>query len=86
MRALITSLLRFLLYIPRILFYMAGIVRHYNKGRRAFKKALKKEGLPSEVVEVLSREVEINLGWVFKLPRHILNHEEFNTLHDEDSD
>ncbi|AFN03087.1 hypothetical protein PFDSM3638_01430 [Pyrococcus furiosus DSM 3638] len=86
MKALIVSLFRFLLYVPRVLFYIAGIIRHYNRGKRAFKKALKEEALPPDVVEILSREVEINLGWIFKLFRHIPNHEEFNTIYDEGSD
>lgn len=62
--SLVRSLLKLLFfYIPRSLFQIAGIVRVVRRGRRVFRKALKKEGLPEEVVDVLTEEFFVEVDW-----------------------
>ncbi|NJF25024.1 hypothetical protein E3E29_05015 [Thermococcus sp. Bubb.Bath] len=51
------------LHIPRFLFQIAGIIRIVNRGKRAFKKALKKQGLPEDVVNVLVEEFSVDVNW-----------------------
>lgn len=54
---ILRPLLKFLLFhLPRIAFRVAGLLRVINRGKRAFGKALKAEGLPEELVEELLRE------------------------------
>ncbi|MDK2914197.1 MAG: hypothetical protein PWQ79_1112 [Thermococcaceae archaeon] len=61
---LVRSLLKLLFFhIPRTLFHIAGIFRVVRRGRRAFRKALKKEGLPEEVVDVLTEEFFVDVDW-----------------------
>ncbi|NJE04952.1 hypothetical protein E3E36_02060 [Thermococcus sp. M36] len=53
------SLFKFLLFnLPRLLFQVAGLFRAVNRGKRHFKKALRSEGLPNELVEELMREFD----------------------------
>ncbi|BAD84416.1 hypothetical protein, conserved [Thermococcus kodakarensis KOD1] len=62
--SLVSSLLKLLfLHIPRSLFQIAGLVRIVRRGRRAFRKALKKEGLPEEVVDALTEEFFVEVDW-----------------------
>ncbi|MBP1912581.1 hypothetical protein [Thermococcus stetteri] len=62
--SLISSLLKLLFFhIPRSLFQIAGIVRIVRRGRRAFRKALKREGLPEDVVDVLVEEFFVEVDW-----------------------
>ncbi|WP_231963877.1 hypothetical protein [Thermococcus chitonophagus] len=51
----------------RISFGVAGIVRIVNRGERAFKKALIKEGLPQEVVEELMEEFSLRKAFNFQM-------------------
>jgi hypothetical protein len=51
------------LHTPKSLFQIAGIFRILNRGKKAFKKALEKEGLPDDVVDILTEEFSINLNW-----------------------
>ncbi|ASJ02466.1 hypothetical protein A3L09_03950 [Thermococcus profundus] len=71
---LVRSLLKLLfLHIPRLLFQIAGLTRVVRRGRRAFKRALKKEGLPEEIANVLTREFFVDINWrelVFKKERN----------------
>ncbi|MFA4663251.1 hypothetical protein [Pyrococcus kukulkanii] len=53
----------------RISFGMAGIVRVVNRGERAFKRALIREGLSQEVVERLMEE--FSLRKVFNFQRFL---------------
>jgi len=55
---ILRSVFRLLFHLPRIAFQVAGIFRAINRGKRAFRKALKAEGLPGELVEELLREFD----------------------------
>ncbi|WP_297477949.1 hypothetical protein [Thermococcus sp.] len=56
---ILRPLLKFLLFhLPRLLFQVAGLLRVINRGKRAFRKGLKAEGLPEEVVEELVKEFD----------------------------
>ena len=49
--------LRFFFYcLPRLMFHIAGLFRIFNRGKRAFRNALEKEGLLDEVVEELIKD------------------------------
>ncbi|ASJ16231.1 hypothetical protein A3L04_03610 [Thermococcus chitonophagus] len=64
---MISSFFRFLFKLVRISFGVAGIVRIVNRGERAFKKALIKEGLPQEVVEELMEEFSLRKAFNFQM-------------------
>jgi len=66
---LILFFFRFLFRLLRISFGMAGIVRVVNRGERAFKRALIREGLSQEVVERLMEE--FSLRKVFNFQRFL---------------
>ncbi|HII61283.1 hypothetical protein [Pyrococcus horikoshii] len=51
---LLISLLKLLFFeIPRIMFGIAKLFRIKNKGERMFKKVLREEGLPEDVIQEL---------------------------------
>lgn len=61
----------FLYYLPRLMFHIAGLFRILNRGKRAFRKALEKEGLPDDVVEVLAEELSPDVDWRELLRRNM---------------
>ncbi|WP_297487645.1 hypothetical protein [Thermococcus sp.] len=70
---ILRSLLSFLFFhLPRITFQIAGILRAIKRGKRAFRKALKAEGLPKDAVEELVREFDplenVSLGELLRSP------------------
>lgn len=63
MRLVRSFLKLFFLHILLSLFQIAGLVRVVRRGRRAFRKALEKEGLPKEVVDVLAEGFFVEINW-----------------------
>ncbi len=45
------------------MFHIAGLFRILNRGKKAFRKALRREGLPDDVVEVLVEELSPDVEW-----------------------
>ncbi len=56
-------ILRFFLRLPLMAFRMAGLFRIINRARRGFKRALRKEGLPEDVIEVLVEGLVPDVEW-----------------------
>lgn len=56
---MLTALLRLFLLLPRTLWELAGIKRTLKRSRRAFKKAMIKNGLPRELAEELTKEYAV---------------------------
>lgn len=56
---MLIGLLRLFLLFPRTLWGLAGIKRTLKKSRRAFKRAMIKNGLPRELAEELAREYAV---------------------------
>jgi len=52
------ALFHFFLWLPRIAFGMAGIVRIANRAKRRFKRELIGSGLPEDAVEELVRNFD----------------------------
>ncbi|WP_297063540.1 hypothetical protein [Thermococcus sp.] len=64
---ILRPLLKFLLFhLPRLLFQVAGLLRVINRGKGAFRKALKTAGLLGEVVEELVKEFNPLKGVSFR--------------------
>jgi len=61
----------FLYYLPRLMFHIAGLFRIFNRGKKAFRKALEKEGLPDDVVEVLVEGLSPDVEWKELLRRNM---------------
>ncbi|AMQ18182.1 hypothetical protein [Thermococcus peptonophilus] len=62
--SLVRSLFKLLfLHIPKSLFQIAGIIRIVNRGKRAFRKALREKGLPEDVVDVLVEGFFVEVDW-----------------------
>lgn len=53
---MILSLFRLSLILPKLLWELAGVKRAMKKGRRAFKRALIKNGMPPEFAEELAKD------------------------------
>jgi len=45
------------------MFHIAGLFRIFNRGKKAFRKALRREGLPDDVVEVLVEGLSPDVDW-----------------------
>ncbi|AFK23233.1 hypothetical protein Py04_1663 [Pyrococcus sp. ST04] len=56
-KRLILSTFFLILYIIRISFRIAGLVRMANKGRRSFKRALIENGFPKDLADELVEEL-----------------------------
>ncbi|MCD6559825.1 MAG: hypothetical protein J7K57_08180 [Palaeococcus sp.] len=53
---MILSLFRLSLILPKLLWELAGMKRAMKKGKRAFKRALIKSGMPPELAEELTKD------------------------------
>ncbi|NJE48022.1 hypothetical protein E3E30_00285 [Thermococcus sp. 9N3] len=60
------SFLRFFLRLPSLAFKIAGLVRITNRARRSFKRVLRAEGLPEDVVDELGEHFSPQLPSLFK--------------------
>jgi len=54
--SLFLSFLRLMWILPKTLWQLAGMKRAIKRGKRKFKKALIKNGLPKELAEELAKE------------------------------
>ncbi|AEO13985.1 hypothetical protein [Thermococcus sp. AM4] len=63
---MILPLLRFFLRLPLLAFKIAGLVRITNRARRSFKRVLREEGLPGDVVEELAEHFTPKLPSLLK--------------------
>ncbi|WP_297535687.1 hypothetical protein, partial [Thermococcus sp.] len=59
---MILPLLRFFLRLPSLAFRIASLVRITNRARRSFKRILRAEGLPEDVVEELAEHLTPRLS------------------------
>ncbi|WP_099211989.1 hypothetical protein [Thermococcus henrietii] len=57
------SFLRFFLRLPVIAFRISGLVRITNRARRGFRRVLRKEGLPEDIIEVLVEGLVPDVEW-----------------------
>ena len=60
------SLFRFFISLPVIAFRIAGLLRITSQAKRDFKRVLKAEGLPGDVVEELGERFTPQFSSLFK--------------------